>query len=59
MTKAEANKLLPQAREFVKKCNAFPVVHAMEGGALSLDELLVDFVKYLDDEGKSNTDIPD
>lgn len=49
MTKAEARKLIPQAREFVKKCNVTPFVSANEGGVIMLDELLVDFIKYLDD----------
>lgn len=52
MTKTEADKLKPQAKEFVKKCNVMPLVTANEGGVIYLEELLVDFVKYLSNEGK-------
>lgn len=42
-TKKELEAL---AEEFIKDCNAFPLVRAKEGGQLELSSLLVDFVKY-------------
>lgn len=56
MTRSESKKLIPQAKEFVKKCNVMPLVHANEGGVIYLEELLIDFVKYLDDT-KSDKEI--
>jgi len=53
MTKSEADKLKPQAKDFIRKCNVIPLVHANEGGVLYLEELLVDFVRYLDNEDKN------
>ena len=57
MTKAESKKLIPQAKEFVEKCSVIPLVHAKEGGVIYLEELLVDFVKYLDDKSKTKQSI--
>ena len=50
MTNQEKAKLLTKANEYIKKCNAVPVVHAFDGGVLELNSLLVDFVKYINYE---------
>jgi hypothetical protein len=36
-----------KANEFIKKCNVFSGVHAIEGGVVELDSLLVDFITYI------------
>lgn len=38
---------LEKANEYIKACNCFGLVNAMEGGHLELNSLLVDFIKYL------------
>lgn len=47
MTNQEKAELLVKANEYIKACNAVPLVHAFEGGVLELNSLLVDFVKYI------------
>jgi hypothetical protein len=36
-----------KANEFIKKCNVFSGVHAIEGGVVELDSLLADFILFL------------
>ena len=50
MTNQKKAELLTKANEYVKKCNAVPVVHAFDGGVLELNSLLVDFVKHMNYE---------
>lgn len=44
--------LKEKAKEFIKKCNVFPLVTANEGGVIHLEDLLVDFIKYIESEKK-------
>ena len=34
--------------EFIKACNVFGLVSAVEGGVIELDSLLIDFIKFID-----------
>jgi len=37
--------LKKKTREFIKKCHIAGIVHALEGGVMNLDEILIDFFK--------------
>lgn len=63
MTKQEADKLKPQAKEYINLCNVGPLVYANEGGVMYLEEVLVDFVRYLslknENDNKRLSDLQD
>lgn len=44
--KSAIDRLAFNADRFIKICNVMPVVYAKEGGIIELEKLLIDFVKY-------------
>ena len=40
-------ELKTKTNEFIKLARVIPLVHAAEGGVINLDDLLIDFIKYL------------
>lgn len=57
MTKQEANELKPQAKEYIRACNVTPLVYANEGGIMYLEDILVDFVRYLSLQDEKETKV--
>ena len=50
-------KLKKLAREFLDKCDVYPMVYAKEGGVEDLDSILADFVEHVktaEDEERGN-----
>lgn len=50
MTRTKKKALIPLAKKFITACNVVPLVHAKEGGVIYLEEILVDFLAFKEQE---------